>query len=187
MPSMMEHTRRLAPRAASNSSTTNPLVTNLMLALLVLFSVASLLAGALLLLRYRRRRARSARNIPLLTSEKRLSSSSTAPHHRRTRARPSTSIHIHTTSTPHTTAIPPSAYSPVPEIRVTLPEEIDSNGKRQSGRVVVVRVGDHGLGLEPMDENLPVYQRSGDEPMHSIDLHAIGGLAEKKHSSTGWD
>src|ERR1700760_4444311 len=53
----------------------------------------------------------------------------------------------------------------VPEIRITLPDEVDKKtGRPQSGRVVVVRMGENAsVGLEPLeqvlrlDEQLPAY------------------------------
>lgn len=76
-----------------------------------------------------------------------------------------------------TTDSPPE--SPIPEIRITFPEEVDEQGKRQSGRVVVVRVGEHSVGLEPVHEQLPPYQQSESERFQSLDLDRIGGLKEK--------
>lgn len=73
---------------------------------------------------------------------------------------------------------PPS--SPVPEIRITFPDEVDESGRRQSGRVLLVRVGEHNVGLEPMDEDdLPPYQRDSSDRFDSLDLDRIGGLKEK--------
>ncbi len=72
-----------------------------------------------------------------------------------------------------------SPVSPVPEIRITFPDEFDESGKRQSGRVVVVRVGEHSVGLEPLDEDLPPYQRDALDRFDSLDLDRIGGLKEK--------
>ena len=69
--------------------------------------------------------------------------------------------------------------SPIPEIRITFPEEVDEQGKRQSGRVVVVRVGEHSVGLEPVNEKLPPYQQYESERFQSLDLDRIGGLKEK--------
>lgn len=69
--------------------------------------------------------------------------------------------------------------SPVPEIRITFPEELDEKGKRHS-RVVVVRVGDNGIGLEPVPEDLPAYQQHQGDRFHSLDLERIGGLKEKE-------
>ncbi|KAH6642494.1 hypothetical protein C7974DRAFT_103253 [Boeremia exigua] len=72
-----------------------------------------------------------------------------------------------------------SPTSPVPEIRITFPDEVDESGKRQSGRVVVVRVGEHSVGLEPVNEDLPPYQRDSSDRFDSLDLDRIGGLKEK--------
>lgn len=70
---------------------------------------------------------------------------------------------------------------PLPEIRITFPEEQDEAGKRKSGRVVVVRISDNGgIGLEPYnDEHLPPYQRSDMDRFQSLDLDRMGGLKEK--------
>jgi len=72
-----------------------------------------------------------------------------------------------------------SPTSPVPEIRITFPDEVDESGKQQSGRVVVVRVGDHSVGLEPVQEDLPAYQRDASDRFDSLDLDRMGGLKEK--------
>ena len=76
---------------------------------------------------------------------------------------------------------PSSPSSPVPEIRITFPEEEAEGGKRKSGRVVVVRISENGgVGLEPYnDDHLPPYQKSDGERFHSLDLDRIGGLKEK--------
>lgn len=75
------------------------------------------------------------------------------------------------------TPSPPS--SPIPEIRITFPDEIDGNGRRQSGRVVVVRIGENTEGLEPLDEELPGYQREVTERFEEVNLDTVGGLKEK--------
>lgn len=75
---------------------------------------------------------------------------------------------------------PPS--SPLPEIRITFPEEFDESGKRTSGRVVVVRVGETSVGLEPLDEKLPLYEQEDNGRFHSVDLDRVGGLTEKEHA-----
>ena len=69
--------------------------------------------------------------------------------------------------------------SPIPEIRITFPEEVDEAGRRKSGRVVVVRVGDHSVGLEPVQDTLPPYQQNESDRFHSLDLDRMGGLKEK--------
>lgn len=75
---------------------------------------------------------------------------------------------------------PSSPSSPVPEIRITFPEEEDECGKRRSGRVVVVRISEAGgVGLEPYnDDHLPAYQKSDAERFQSLDLDRMGGLKE---------
>ena len=75
--------------------------------------------------------------------------------------------------------------SPIPEIRITFPEEVeDTTGKRKSGRVVVVRISDNGgVGLEPYEEKLPPYQSSDSDRFQSLDLERMGGLKEKEQWS----
>lgn len=71
--------------------------------------------------------------------------------------------------------------NPIPEIRITFPDEENAGGKRQSGRVVVLRIAESGaVGMEPLSkEQLPPYQPSDAERFHSLDLDRIGGLKEK--------
>lgn len=70
--------------------------------------------------------------------------------------------------------------SPVPEIRVTFPDEVDPSGQKLSGRVVVVRITDSGsIGMEPLaQEQLPAYQHADPGRFQSLDLNRIGGLRE---------
>ena len=72
--------------------------------------------------------------------------------------------------------------SPVPEIRITFPDEEGACGKRQSGRVVILRIADSGaVGMEPLSkEQLPPYQPSDFGRLQSLDLDRIGGLKEKE-------
>lgn len=71
--------------------------------------------------------------------------------------------------------------SPVPEIRITFPDEHDDTGCKKEGRVVVVKIGDHGsVGMAPcMDEPAPPYHQAARERLKSLDLERIGGLREK--------
>ena len=71
--------------------------------------------------------------------------------------------------------------SPVPEIRITFPDDVDGQGRQLKGRVVVVRVGEKGgVGLEPVrDEQLPRYERDG-KKWDELDMELMGGLKEKK-------
>lgn len=75
---------------------------------------------------------------------------------------------------------PPLSPDSVPEIRITFPDEEDESGRQKGGRVVIVRVGEHGIGLEPLrDEQLPAYEKETGGRFQSIDMDRIGGLKEK--------
>ena len=162
-------------------------MSTLVVVLLVLLIVIVALVGALLFFR-QRRKTRKSDELPMY-SEKRISTSSTHSHHRRVNVRPSQSIHIyHERQILENASEPSSPSSSLPEIRITFPEEVDASGKRQSGRVVVVHVGDSGVGLEPVTEKLPPYQRTEGERFHSVDLERVGGLVETEKESRplGW-
>lgn len=80
---------------------------------------------------------------------------------------------------------PPHSPDNVPEIHITFPDEQDEQGRRKSGRVVVVRVGESAaVGLEPLreDEQLPAYEKEAKGQFYSIDMNQIGGLKEKDRS-----
>ncbi|PKS10002.1 hypothetical protein jhhlp_004626 [Lomentospora prolificans] len=75
---------------------------------------------------------------------------------------------------------PPHSPDNVPQIRITFPDEQDDAGKTKSGRVVVVRMGETSVGLEPVrEEPLPVYEKENSSQFYSIDMDKIGGLKEK--------
>lgn len=76
---------------------------------------------------------------------------------------------------------PPDSPDNVPEIHITFPDEQDDQGRPKSGRVVVVRVGETSIGLEPLhDEQLPAYEKESSSQFYSIDMEKIGGLKEKE-------
>nr|XP_036574977.1 uncharacterized protein CTRU02_15053 [Colletotrichum truncatum]KAF6781477.1 hypothetical protein CTRU02_15053 [Colletotrichum truncatum] len=76
----------------------------------------------------------------------------------------------------------PHSPDNVPEIHITFPDEQDEGGRRKSGRVLVVRVGDGGsVGLEPVrEEQLPAYEKDSKSQFYSVDMDSIGGLREKE-------
>ncbi|KAG9631871.1 hypothetical protein KCU95_g4748, partial [Aureobasidium melanogenum] len=152
----------------------SPTMAALLIALVVLLIIALLCVIALYFLRWRKRSIRAG-SLAIDDEEK-----SAAHHHHRVTVRPHESIIVYQEkqSLIDNSEAPPSANS-VPEIRIHFPEEVDTLGKRQSGRVVVVRVGDHSIGLEPVSENLPPYQKSESDRFQSLDLERIGGLKEK--------
>jgi len=167
-------TIHLFARDEDENSTT---MISLVVSLIVLVLLGFLLIGGLLFLRSMRR-AKKESELPLY-SEKRVS------NHRRLTitaapfGKGNDSIYVYQEKhelMANSSSPPPS---PVPEIRITFPDEVDESGKRQSGRVVVVRVGDHSVGLEPLQEDLPPYQRDPSDRFDSLDLDRIGGLKEK--------
>ncbi|KAI0390805.1 hypothetical protein F5Y17DRAFT_443142 [Xylariaceae sp. FL0594] len=78
---------------------------------------------------------------------------------------------------------PPHSPKNVPEIHITFPDEHDEHGRPRNGRVLLVRVGETTIGLEPLrDEQLPAYEKQGSSDFYSIDMDRIGGLKEKDRS-----
>ncbi|TVY83495.1 hypothetical protein LSUE1_G004865 [Lachnellula suecica] len=154
---------------------------DLLIALMVLVFVALLLIGALYFVRkIRRNKAIARQQLPQYNEatkgHQRRLTITTSPYGR------NSSIYVYDEKSPmmdsSTTPLSPDS---VPEIRITFPDEQDESGKRTSGRVVVVRVGETGVGLEPLqeEEQLPAYQKESAERFHSIDMERIGGLKEK--------
>jgi len=155
---------------------------DLLIALMVLIFVSLLLVGALYTIRkIRRSRAIARQQLPL-HEEKR-----TSNHRRLTiTATRASNIYVYDekSSMISNPSSPPLSPENVPEIRITFPDEQDEAGRRKSGRVVVVRVGETGVGLEPLnEEQLPAYEKESGERFHSIDMERIGGLKEKSQWS----
>ena len=169
----------------SSSSAMSPTIIDLLIALMALVFVSLLLVGVLYLVRrIRRSRAIARQQLPLHNDPK---TSKNVPNHRRLTitAAPygrGSSIHVYDekASMMSNPSSPPLSPDSVPEIRITFPDEQDESGRRKSGRVVVVRVGETGVGLEPLkDEQLPAYEKEAGERFHSIDMERIGGLNER--------
>jgi len=169
----------------AQSSNNNTMI-DLLISLLVLVFVALILIGALYMVRkIRRNRAIARQQLPTHNEP------GTRPisHHRRLtitatpyKGARGSSIYVYDekSSMMNGPSSPPLSPENVPEIRITFPDEQDESGRRKSGRVVVVRVGENGVGLEPLhDEQLPAYEKESSERFHSIDMERIGGLKEK--------
>jgi hypothetical protein len=157
----------------------SPTMAGLLTALVALLSVAILCVMALYFMRWRKRTTSPE---PLPIYENRAAPSTQPSRHHRLTVRPHESIIVYQEKQHliDNSSAPPSPTNSVPEIRIQFPDEVDDLGKRQSGRVVVVRVGDHNsIGLEPVSENLPPYQQSESDRFQSLDLESIGGLKEK--------
>ena len=166
--------KQLVARGEDNGLSTTHVA--LIISLLMLVLLGLILIGGLLFLRsMRRARKQAEADAQLPSYEKRNSNHSrltiTATPYK---GRESVVVYSEKQGL---MASPPA--SPVPEIRITFPDEVDESGKRQSGRVVVVRVGEHSVGLEPVNEHLPPYQRDASDRFDSLDLDRIGGLKEK--------
>lgn len=164
----------LIKRDAAVESTYDSTMYTLLVVLIVLLIVTFVSVFTLLFVRYRRR-SRQSQELPMYTEK----GASLRSNHRRVTVRPTESIYIlqEKQNLLDNSDAPPSPTTSVPEIRIHFPEETDSTGKRQSGRVVVVHVGEKGVGLEPCDDKLPSYSQS--ERFQSLDLERIGGLKEK--------
>lgn len=178
----MASLRQIFSRDDNDSQHSSTPMVPLAVTLAILLVLIIVLGGVLFYMR-RLRQARKQQELPLY-NEKRASIASTNSSHRRVMARPSQPIYvIQEKQALMKESNPPD--SPLPEIRITFPEEYDDSGKRTSGRCVVVRVGEQGgVGLEPVTtEDLPAYQEKDGARFHSLDLDRIGGLVEKARNS----
>ncbi|KAG9200647.1 hypothetical protein G6514_006826 [Epicoccum nigrum] len=171
----MMNIKNLAARSEDGDS--NNLTVPLLTTLAILVILALVLMAALIWLRnIRQARKEAAQDSTLPIYEKRQSRrlTITMPYGK---GRESVVLYSEKQDLMNSGASTPT--SPVPEIRITFPDEVDEAGKHQSGRVVVVRVGEHSVGLEPVTEDLPAYQRDSADRFDSLDLDRIGGLKEK--------
>jgi hypothetical protein len=168
----MMNIKQLAARGDDGLSTTH---VALIVSLLMLVLLGMILIGGLMFLRSMRRAQKDAQ---LPQYEKRQSNLNrltitAMPYKGRE------SVLVYSEKQQLIRNAPDSPSSPVPEIRITFPDEVDESGKSQSGRVVVVRVGEHSVGLEPVQDDLPPYQQDASDRFDSLDLDRIGGLKEK--------
>lgn len=182
MDSLKKILARDAPVLADSSSNNNTQVINLLIALLALIFIG-LLSFALLtvLRRMRTKKQAMASTLPQYNDVKR-----TGNHRRltiQTGDGRSSTIVIGRDGQPMLAnpQQPPHSPDNVPEIHITFPDEQDEQGRSKSGRVVVVRVGDTTVGLEPLDEEqLPAYEKESKSQFYAIDIDKIGGLKEKE-------
>ena len=157
----------------NNDGISTPMV-DLLIVLLVLILIALALVGGLLLIR-RKRQAQKESLLPVHHGQ-------VPPSQRRltitTNKTDLAFVYDEKRSLMENSDSPPP--SPVPEIRITFPEEEDASGKRKSGRMVVVRISEAGsIGLEPCHEDLPPYQTTDTGRFQSLDIERMGGLKEK--------
>lgn len=181
-PHSILHARDGAASGSEQASAITPTTYNLLIALVVLFALIAILVSGLLILRTRRNRnkQRQLRQDEALPTYE--------PTGRRSIIRNTLTINApayveHEKRGLMNEGSPPG--SPIPEIRITFPEEVDEGGRRKSGRVVVVRVGEHTVGMEPVSDSAPSYEDSEKERYESLDLDRMGGLKEKEVSIGG--
>jgi len=159
---------------SKNGSNITPTMMNLMITLVVLFVAICLLCGGLLILRAARRSKKASveddNEKPKPSGYRRLTIDTNTPAYVIQEKRNL----IENSSSP-----PPS---PLPEIRITFADEFcPQTGRPQSGRVVVVRMGEsNAVGLEPVQDQCPPYESSGGARFQSLDLERMGGLKEKE-------
>lgn len=172
--------RRSTDDAQSTAIKTNdPAMRNLLIALVVLIASCIILGGSLFAMRRLRNARKQAGTLPSYDS---------ATHSNRgSRLTIQTSLDstfVYSEKHNLIDNTSPVAMSPdsVPEIRITFPDEDDKDGRRISGRVVVVQVGEAGVGfVRPLveTEGPPSYQQSRPtERFDTVDIDRIGGLKE---------
>lgn len=173
-PHSVLYARDGAPSGSEQVSAITPTMYNLLIALVVLFALIAVLVSGLLVLRARRNR----------NKQRQLQQDEALPTYegRRSLIRSTLTINAPAYVEQEKRGLmnegsPPG--SPIPEIRITFPEEVDEGGRRKSGRVVVVRVGEHTVGMEPVSDSAPSYEESEKERYESLDLDRMGGLKEK--------
>ncbi|KAJ4403291.1 hypothetical protein N0V85_005133 [Neurospora sp. IMI 360204] len=182
----MEPLRSFVRRTVDDESHNDRLV-NLMIALLVLVFCALLSVTILLLLkRIKQKTPGHDGSLPQYHDDQKRSSNhrrltiSTGP------GAPRSSVIVFKDGQPMLAnpASPPHSPDNVPEIHITFPDEQDDQGRRRSGRVLVVRLGEstNSIGLEPrQDEQLPAYEKESNSQFVSVDIEKIGGLKEKEY------
>lgn len=166
--------RRNDSDSHNNSNTT---INKLLIALIVLVSLTIVLGGSLIILKRIRQQRKQAGTLPTYES-------ANSKNGRGLRISTRDSAFIYSEKQQLLDASSPMPLSPdnVPEIRITFPEEEDKETGRRISRVMVVQVGEAGVGfVRPLkEESLPPYQP--DERFASVDLERIGGLKEKDTS-----
>jgi hypothetical protein len=182
----MDSLRNIVARAAHDQplgDTNNTFVINLLIALFVLVFLGLLAFAMLALLRRHRIKKMGISPLPRYNDEMKRN-----VNHRR--------LTIQTGNGRSSTIVfnkdgqpmlanpqqPPHSPANVPQIHITFPDEHDDQGRAQSGRAFVVRVGDTTVGLEPIhDEQLPAYEKESKSQFYALDIDKIGGLKEKEY------
>lgn len=152
----------------------NNTINQLLISLIVLVCFTFVLGGSLLILRRIRRQRKEAGTLPTYECASR--------NGRGLRISTRDSAFAYSEKQQLLDASSPMSPDNVPEIRITFPEEEDKETGRRISRVMIVQVGEAGVGfVRPLkEESLPPYQPN--ERFASVDLERIGGLKEKDTS-----
>ncbi|KAL8773092.1 MAG: hypothetical protein Q9194_004418 [Teloschistes cf. exilis] len=179
----MPPSRRLLGRDSTHTPSLTPTMTSLLIAFIVLAVTGLGLVAMLFFLRSHRKAKQQKQDQSLPVHKP---SSKRSSNHRRL----TVSATPYARNAANSRALNEKEYldspassepsSPIPEIRITFPEEEDDCGKRKSGRVVVVKISETGgVGLEPYhDEQLPAHGKDDAHRFESLDLDRMGGLKE---------
>src|SRR5947209_6206440 len=119
----------------------NNTMTHLLIALVALVSFALVLGGSLFFIRRIRRGRKAASALPSYEASNKNHRGLTIS------TRDSTLVYSEKQHLIDNSSPMPLTPESIPEIRITFPEEEDKQGRRVSGRVVVVEVGEAGVGF----------------------------------------
>jgi len=171
MPSLIFRRGDSPKEELTNDGTTR----NLLITLIVLIVLGIALAGSLFAVRRARKARQAAGTLPTYEDSTRNRNGLSI----NTR-RDSSYVYSEKQQLIESSVSSPGSPGSVPEIRITFPEEEDKDGRRVSGRVVVVQVGEAGVGfVRPLETNEPpAYIPARSQEYSSVDLERIGGLKE---------
>ncbi|ROW12558.1 hypothetical protein VMCG_00312 [Cytospora schulzeri] len=187
MPALSKHMARSVLAIRGDDDGNSNVINLLIIVLSVLVVLGLLLVGVLIILKRTRRQQRQRNDsLPQYNDVVQDNNARGNNHHRLTietrNGRSSVLVMKDGQPMLANPSSPPHSPDNVPEIHITFPEEEDESGRRKSGRVLVVRVGDNAtVGMEPLDEEqLPAYEKESSHQFYSIDMDDIGGLREKE-------
>jgi len=148
-------TRRVDDQPSIHENNT---MTHLLITLVVLVSFGLVLGGSLFFIRRIRRSRKAAGTLPSYEASNK--------NHRGLTISTRDSVLVYSEKQQLIDNSSPMPLTPesIPEIRITFPEEEDKQGRRVSGRVVVVEVGEAGVGfVRPLEsDGLPPYQQKSE-------------------------
>lgn len=163
------------PNSDANYEANNHTMSSLLISLVILIALTLVLSFSLFVLNRIRKQRKAAGTLPTYESANK------NQHGLTISTRNSTLMYSEKEQLLDNSSPMPLSPENVPEIRITFPEETDKETGRRISRVMVVEVGEAGVGfVRPLkEEALPPYQQRSDDRFASVDLERIGGLKEK--------